>query len=123
MAVGINVKAKNGGSRSLSYLYWGWIRQVVAEEGVVLPQSGSETDRLSEQQAKELASALRARAKKIRTGTTPRDASSYVQRLDRRWFPKTEEKAGAVGADFDDPDGMDLTASFFDSSGGVTLRY
>jgi hypothetical protein len=123
VVVGVFVKARNGSSRSLSYLYWGWIRQVVAEEGVVLPQSGSETDRLSERQAKKLASALRARAKKIRTGVAPRNASSYVRRLDSRWLPKVEEKAGAVSADFDDPDSMDLTASFFGSSGGVTLRY
>ncbi len=122
--LGIYVKAKNGSSRSLSYLYWGWIRQIAAEEGVVLPQSGSETDCLSEQQAKKLASALRTRAKKIRRGIAPRDASSYVKRIDRWWLPKTEEqKAGEVNADFDDPDSMDLTASFFDSSGGVTLRY
>ncbi len=97
---------------------------IAAEEEVVLPQSGSETDRLSEQQAKKLASALRARATKIRKGVAPRDASSYVQRLDRRWFPKAEEqRVGMINADFDDPKSMDSTASFFDSSGGVTLRY
>ena len=96
----------------------------MAEEGVVLPQSGSETDHLSERQAKNLASALRARADKIRKGVTLRDASSYVQRLDRRWFPKAgEQKGGEVSADFDDPDRMDSTADFFDYSGGVTLRY
>lgn len=122
--MGIYVKADNGGSRSLSHLYWGWIRQIGAEEGVVLPQSGSETDRLSEQQAKKLASALRARAEKIRRGTAPRDASSYVRRLDKRWLPEAQgQKGGAVSADFDDPDGMESTAGFFDSSGGVTLRY
>ena len=122
--MGIYVKAKNGSSRSLSYLYWGWIRQIAAEEGVVLPQSGSETERLSEQQAKKLALALRARAEKIRRGMAPRDASSYVGRIDRRWFPKTEDqKVGVASADFDDPESLDSTASFFDSSGGVTLRY
>ncbi len=122
--MGIHVRAKNGSSRSLSYLYWGWIRQIVAEEGVVIPQSGAETDQLTEQQAKRLASALRARSKKIRSGIAPRDASSYVERLDKRWFPKAEtKKTGTTTADFDDPDGMDSTASFFDSSGGVTLKY
>jgi len=122
--VGIYVRARNDGSRSLSYLYWSWIRQVVAEEGVVLPQSESETERLSEREAKKIASALRTRAKKIREGTAPRDASSYVQRLDMKWFPKGEEQeTETVSADFDDPDSMDSTASFFDSSGGVSLRY
>ena len=97
---------------------------MVTEEGVALPQSGFETDRLSAGQAKKLASALRARAEKIRKGIVPRDASAYVRGLDRRWLPQTEEpNAGTVGADFDDPDGMEATARFFDSSGGVTLRY
>lgn len=124
VVLGIHVKAKNGSSRSLSNLYWGWIRKIAAEEGVVLPKGGSETDRLSEQQAKKLASALRARAEKIRMGIAPRDASSYVRGLDKRWFPKAEEQeAGVVSADFDDPDSMDSTATFFDSSGGATLRY
>lgn len=122
--VAIRVVARSGDSRSLSHLYWGWIRQVVAEEGVILPQSGSETDRLSEQQAKKLASALRTRADKIRKGIAPRDASAYVQGLDKRWFPQAEEpSAGTVRADFGDPDDMEATARFFDSSGGVTLRY
>ena len=122
-AVGIHAKASNGSSRSFSYLYWGWIRKVVAEEGVVLPQSGFQTDKFSEREAKRLASALRARAEKIRKGAVPRDASSYIRQLDRRWFKAEQQKAGTMSADFDDPDTMDSTASFFDSSGGVTLRY
>jgi hypothetical protein len=122
--LGIRAKAKNGGARSLSYLYWGWIRQIAVEEGLILPKSGSETDRLSAKETRELASALRARADKIRKGLAPRDASSYVRRIDKDSFPKAErEKAGAVSADFDDPDSIDRTANFFDSSGGVTLTY
>jgi len=109
----------------MSHLYWGWVRQVAMEEGVNLPQSGSATDSLTDAEAKRLASALRARAQKIRKGTAPRDASSYVQRVDEGLFPKMVEgkDAGIVRADFDDPDSMDDTAKFFGSSGGVTLRY
>ena len=109
----------------MSHLYWGWVRQVAMEEGVNLPQSGSATDSLTDAEAKRLASALRARAQKIRKGTAPRDASSYVQRADEGLFPQAVEgkDAGIVSADFDDPDSMDDTAKFFESSGGVTLRY
>ena len=123
--MGIYAEAKNGGSRSMSYLYWSWIRRIAKEEGVTLPQSGSATDSLTDAEAKRLASALRARAQKIRKGIAPRDASSYVQQVDREWFPPAAERedVGAVGADFDDPDSVDDTAKFFESSGGVKLRY
>ena len=123
--MGIYAKAKNGDSRSMSYLYWSWVRRIAKEEGVTLPQSGSATDSLTDGEAKRLASALRARSQKIRKGIAPRDASSYVQHVDKEWFPPVVEREGAgiVGADFDDPDSMDDTAKFFESSGGVTLRY
>jgi hypothetical protein len=123
--LGIYAEAKNGGSCSLSYLYWGWIRHIAKEEGVVVPQSGSATDSLSEDQAKKLASVLRAKAEKIREGLAPRDATSYVQQTDKEWFPPTVEgeDVGTLRADFDNPDEMDETAKFFESSGGVTLRY
>jgi len=122
--LGINAKAKNGDSRALSYLYWSWIRHIALEEHVTLPQSGSATDSLTEDQAKRLASALRARAEKIRKGLAPRDATSYVRQVDKQWFSSVEgEDVGAIGADFDNPEGIDETASFFDKSGGVTLRY
>jgi len=109
----------------MSYLYWGWVRRIAKEEGVTLPQSGSATDSLTDAEAKRLAFALRARAQKIRKGIAPRDASSYVQQVDKEWFlPVVErEDVGTVSADFDDPDSMDDTARFFESSGGVTLRY
>jgi len=109
----------------MSYLYWSWVRRIAKEEGVTLPQSGSTTDSLTGAEAKRLASALRARAQKIRKGVVPRDASSYVQQADKEWFPPVvgREDVGSVGADFDDPDSMDDTARFFESSGGVTLRY
>ena len=92
---------------------------------MTLPQSGSETDSLTEAEARKLASALRARAEKIRKGIAPRDASSYVQQIDKDWFPPAVEGegVGTLGADFDNPDCMDDTAGFFESSGGVTLRY
>jgi len=92
---------------------------------VTLPQSGSETDALTEDESKRLASALRARAEKIRNGLAARDAATYVQQIDKKWFPPTAEGegVGALRTDFDDPDGMDETADFFESSGGVTLRY
>jgi len=123
-SLGIKAKASNGGSRSFSYLYWNWIRHIAMEEGVTVPQSGSTSDSLTNVEAKRLASALRARAEKIRKGKAPRDATSYVQQIDKRWFPsKVEEDAGTVGADFDDPESIDETADFFDSSGGVTLQY
>jgi len=123
--VGVQVKAKKGGSCSISYLYWNWIRQVVAEEGVTLPQSGSASDSLSGEDTRKLASALRTRAEKIRKGLAPRDAAAFVQRVDKQWFPQLTGKEGAedLKADFDDPDGVDETASFFESSGGATLRY
>ena len=123
--LGIHAEAKNGGSRSMSYLYWSWARRIAKEEGVTLPQSGSATDSLNDAEAKGLASALRDRAQRIRKGIAPRDASSYVQQVDKEWFPPVVEgeDVGSVGADFDDPDSMDDTAKFFESSGGVTLRY
>jgi hypothetical protein len=92
---------------------------------VTLPQSGSATDSLTEEEAKRLASALRAKAEKIRKGLAVRDATSYVQQIDKQWFPTADKgkDAGTLGANFDDPDDMDETAKFFESSGGVTLRY
>ena len=120
----IDAKANNGDSRSLSYLYWSWIRHIAMEENVTLPQSGSATDSLTEDEAKRLASALRARAEKIRKGLVPRDATSFVQQVDKKWFPYVEgEDVGTLRADFDNPEGIDETASFFEKSGGVTLRY
>jgi len=109
----------------MSYHYWNWVRRVAREEGVTLPQSGSATDSLTGSEARRLASALRARAQKIREGIAPRDASSYVQQVDKEWFPPVIEgkDIGTVSADFDDPDSMDDTAKFFESSGGVTLSY
>lgn len=123
--MGIYAKAKNGSSRSMSYLYWSWVRRIAKEEGVTLPQSGSATDSITEAETRRLASVLRARAEKIRKGIVPRDASSYVQQVDKEWFPPVVEREdiGTVSADFDDPDSMDDTAKFFESSGGVTLRY
>lgn len=123
--LGIRAKTRNGNSRSLSYLYWSWIRHVATEAGLTLPQSGSTTDSLTEEEAKKLASALRERAEKIRKGLAPRDATSYVQEVDKQWFPSEVggEGPGTLSAEFDDPDGMDETADFFESSGGVSLRY
>jgi len=123
--LGIDAKARNGGSQSLSYLYWGWIRHVATEAGINLPQSGSTSDSLTEAETKRLASALRNRAEKIRRGLAPRDAISYVQRIDNEWFPSVEEGEATrpMRTDFDDPDGMDKTADFFEASGGVTLSY
>lgn len=89
-----------------------------------MPQSGSKTDSLGEEDAKTLASALRAKAEKIRKGTAMRDATSFVQQVGEQWFPESKKgEGGALSADFDDPDSMDETADFFDSSGGVTLSY
>jgi hypothetical protein len=101
------------------------VRRIAKEEGVTLPQSGSTTDSLTAIEARRLASALRARADKIRKGVAPRDANAYVQQIDKAWFsPAVEEgDAGSLSADFDNPDRMDDTAQFFESSGGVTLRY
>ena len=123
--MGIDVKARNGDSRSLSFLYWGWIRHVADEEGLSLPQSGSSSDSLDEEQTRRLASAIRTRAEKIRKGVAPRDASSYVQRMSKEWFPSKDgnEDRGTKAAGFDDPDDLDETANFFESSGGVTLSY
>ncbi len=123
--LGIYAVARNGASLSLSYLYWSWIRHIATEEGVTLPQSGTATDSITEDEAKMLASALRARAEKIRKGLAPRDATSYVGQIDKQWFPSRAEgeDAGTLSADFDDPDGIDETADFFESSRGVTLRY
>ena len=117
-------KAKNGTSRSLSFLYWGWIRHIAIEEGAAIPQSGVSVDSLSEADAKKLASAIRTRAEKIRRGLAPRDASGFVQQTDDSVFPATDGKdVGTLSAEFDDPDDMDETADFFESSGGVKLRY
>ena len=93
----------------MSYLYWSWIRHIATEEGVTLPQSGSATDLLTEGEAKRLASALRARAEKIRKGLAPRDATNYVRQIDKEWFPPMVEgdDVGTLRADFDGPDGMD----------------
>jgi hypothetical protein len=94
------------------------------EEGGALPQSGSSTEVLSNNQTKMLAMALRTRADKIRKGAAPKDATAYVQKLDRGLLPSGDDKdVGNLRADFDDPDSLDETASFFDSSGGVTLSY
>lgn len=119
----MRVKASNGSSRSFSHLYWGWIRKISSEEGVVLPQSGSGTDSLSARETKELADALRARAEKIRRGAAPRDASSYVQLVGKEHLPDLGEGTEELGADFDDPDAMEQTASFLYTSGGITLSY
>jgi len=121
----VRAKAKDGGSRSMSYLHWSWIRHVAREEGVALPQSGGQTDSLSSVEAKQLATALRVRADKIRKGTAPRDATSFVQRADKEWFHEDQagEDGGTVRADFDEPGRMEDVADFFESSGGVELRY
>ena len=123
--MGVYAKARNGGSRKLSYLYWSWIRHVATEAGVALPQSGSATDSLSEQESKNLASALRDRAEKIRKGLAPRDATAFVRQANEQLLPPVAEKegAGTIHAEFDEPDGMEETAVFFESSGGVLLQY
>jgi predicted DNA-binding ribbon-helix-helix protein len=123
--LGIYARAKNGGTRSLSYLYWSWIRHIAEEEGVALPQSGSEIDSLTEDESKKLASALRTRAKKIRNGLAARDAAAYVRQIDKQWFPPTTkgESEGTMHVDFDEPDDVDETADFFEFSGGVVLSY
>ena len=109
----------------MSYLYWSWVRRIAKEEGVTLPQSNSAADSLTDAEARRLASALRARAEKIRKGIAPRDASSYVQQVENEWIPREVdgEDVGTMSADFDNPDSMDDTAEFFKASGGVTLRY
>ena len=123
--MGIIAKARNGGSWKLSYLYWSWIRHVATEAGVALPQSGSATDALSEQESKNLASALRNRAEKIRKGLAPRDATSFVRQVNEQLLPPgaADEGGGTLHAEFDDPDDMEETAGFFESSGGVLLQY
>jgi len=123
--LGIYAEAKNGNRRSLSYLYWGWIRHIAEEEGVQLPKNESETVSFTEDETKRLASAIRARAKKIRKGLAPRDAKSYVDQMDSRFFPsmKTKDEGKTTLVDFDNPDAMDETAKFFELSCGVTLTY
>jgi len=94
------------------------------EEGVTLPQNGSSSDSLSDNETKRLAAALGTRADKVRKGMAPRDAKAFVQQIDRTWFPSMEgQEAGVLDADFDNPDSMDEMAAFFRSSGGVTLTY
>lgn len=122
--MGVLVRARNGGSRTISNLYWSWIRHVASEEDEALPQSGSSSETLSNNQTKRLALALRAKADKIRKGAAPRDATAYVQKLDRDLLPSGDgQDMGSLKVDFDDPDSIDETASFFDGSGGVTLTY
>jgi len=91
---------------------------------VTLPQSGSSSDSLSDEQARKLASALRSRADKIRKGMAPRDAKTFVQQMDKAWFSSMKgQESGELDVDFDNPDSMDETAAFFRSSGGVKLTY
>ena len=112
--MGIYAEAKNGGSRSLSYLYWSWVRRIAKEEGVTLPQSNSATDSLTDFEARRLASALRAGAEKIRKGIAPQDASSYVQQVENEWIPREADGkgVGTMSADFDNPDSMDDTPDY-----------
>ncbi len=121
----IYVEAKNGTRRSLSYLYWGWIRHIAEEEGVELPKNDSETFSFTEDGTRSLASAIKARAEKIRKGLAPRDAKSYVDKIDSRFFPpeQTQDEGKAIAVDFDNPDAMDETAKFFELSHGVTFTY
>jgi hypothetical protein len=123
--LGIHVEATNGSQRSLSYLYWGWIRHIAEAEGVRLPKNDSETISFTEDETKRLASAIRARADKIRRGLAPRDAKSYIDKIDSRFFPseQTPDEGKTTPTDFDNPDAMDETAKFFESSRGVTLTY
>ncbi|HEY6282558.1 MAG TPA: hypothetical protein VIW22_01380 [Nitrososphaerales archaeon] len=123
--MGIYAEAKNGSRRSFSYLYWGWIRHIAEEEGVELAKSDSETLSLTEDQTRRLASAIRARAEKVRKGLAPRDAKSYVDKIDDRFFPpeQTPDEGKATAIDFDNPDTMDDTAKFFELSHGVALTY
>jgi hypothetical protein len=121
--LGIYAEAKNGSRHSFSYLYWGWIRQIAEDEGVKLPNDDSETISFTEDQTKMLASAIRNRADKIRKGLAPRNAKSYVDKIDNRFFPPESpgDKRKAAPVDFDNPDDMDETAKFFELSRGVTL--
>jgi len=121
----IHAQAKNGTRRSLSYLYWGWIRHIAEEEGVVLPKNDSETISFTEDETRSLAAAIKARAEKIRKGLAPRDAKSYVDQIDSRFFPpkKGPKEEQTTPVNFDEPDAMDETAEFFELSRGVTLTY
>ncbi len=121
----IHAQAKNGTRRSLSYLYWGWIRHIAEEEGVVLPKNDSETISFTEDETRSLAAAIKARAEKIRKGLAPRDAKSYVDQIDSRFFPpeKGPKEEQTTPVNFDEPDAMDETAEFFELSRGVTLAY
>jgi len=84
-----------------------------------------ETLSLTEDQTRRLASAIRARAEKVRKGLAPRDAKSYVDKIDGRFFPpeQNQDEGKAIAVDFDNPDAMDDTAKFFELSRGVTLTY
>ena len=121
----IYAEAKNGSRRSFSYLYWGWIRHIAEEEGVVLPKNDSETISFTEDETRSLAAAIKARAEKIRKGLAPRDAKSYVDQIDNQFFPpeKGPEEGQTTPVNFDEPDAMDETAEFFELSRGVTLAY
>lgn len=121
----IYVEAKNGTRRSLSYLYWGWVRHIAEEEGVDLPKNDSETIAFTEDETKRLASAIKARAEKIRRGLAPRNAKSYVDQIDNRFFPSEQDpdEGKTTPIDFDDPDSLDETAKFFELSRGVTFTY
>ncbi|MDE1852573.1 MAG: hypothetical protein KGI38_02365 [Thaumarchaeota archaeon] len=121
----IYAEAKNGGWRSLSPSYWTWIRHIATEEGLALPQSGSETETLSADEAKKLAVALKVRADKIRKGLALRDADSYLESWYEARTPPAiwEGKGNLHTIGYDEPNEMDKTADFFDLSGGVTFTY
>jgi hypothetical protein len=123
--LGIYIEAKNGNRLSLSYLYWGWIRHIAEEEGVELPKADSETISFTEDQTKELASAIRAKSDKIRKGLAPRGAQAYVDSMDNQFIlpEKSQDERKATATDFDNPDDLDETAKFFQLSRGVTLTY
>ncbi|HEV2137867.1 MAG TPA: hypothetical protein VGR53_03430 [Nitrososphaerales archaeon] len=123
--MGIRANTKNGSQRSFSYLYWGWIRHIAEEEGVELAKNDADTLSLTEEQTKKLGSAIRARAEKVRKGLAPRDAKSYVDKIDDRFFSReqTQDEGKSIAVDFDNPDSMDDTAKFFELSRGVTLTY
>jgi hypothetical protein len=121
----IYAEAKNGSRRSLSYIYWGWIRHIAEEEGVVLPKNESETTSFTEDETRSLAAAIKARSEKIRKGLAPRDAKSYIDQIDSRFFPpeKGPDEGITTPINFDEPDALDETAEFFELSHGVTLTY
>ncbi len=121
----IYAEAKYGTRRSFSYLYWGWIRHIAEEEGAELPKNDSETISFTEDQTRNLAAAIKARAEKIRKGLAPRDAKSYVDQVDSQFFPpeKGQDEGKTTPTDFDEPNAMDETAEFFELSQGVTLTY